>query len=196
MICNHVAYRRHTFAEKFKDEGVMDYSERLERLGKRFPNKSIGIGNPDAKILVVTPKEGSEDVDFEYLKALFRDLPDAGCDNVDVLKFCYYVVFDEELLKDSFFDNFQLILYSFIDGNHLDKHDPAKLFGMKWVNECSVEDGATQRLFVAHSKAKENKLARLMLCTYPFEHVSYVIQKCTKLLLNWFLLSPKEDFLE
>ena len=170
--------------------------DELQRLGERFPNKSIGIGNPDAKILVVTQKEGNEDVDFEYLKALFRDLPDAGCENVDVLKFCYYVVFDEELLKDSFFDNFQVILYSFTAGNHLDKHAPAKLFGMEWMSECTVEDGATQRLFVAHSKVKENKLARLMLCTYPFEHVSYVIQKCTKLLLNWFLLSPKEDFLE
>ena len=68
MICNHVAYRCRTFAEKFKDEGVMDYSEELKRLGKKFPNKSIGIGNPDAKILVVTQKEGNEDVDFEYLK--------------------------------------------------------------------------------------------------------------------------------
>ena len=170
--------------------------DELKRLGERFPNKNVGCGNPNAKILVVTQKEENEDVDFEYLKALFIGLPDTGCENVDVLKYCYYVVFDEELLKDSFFDNFQVILYSFIDGNHLDKHDPAKLFGMKWISECTVEDGATQRLFVAHSKAKENKLARLMLCTYPFEHVSYVIQKCTKLLLNWFLLSPKEDFLE
>ena len=179
-----------------KNERVMANIDELQRLGERFPNKSIGIGNPDAKILLVTPKEGSEDVDFEYLKALFRNLPDAGCENVDVLKFCYYVVFDEELLKDSFFDNFQVILYSFIDGNHLDKHDPANLFGMKWVNECSVEDGATQRLFVAHSNAEGDKLERLMFCTYPFEHVSYVIQKCTKLLLNWFLLSPQRGFLE
>ena len=179
-----------------KNERVMANIDELQRLGKRFPNKSIGIGNPDAKILVVTQKEGNEDVDFEYLKALFRDLPDAGCENVDVLKFCYYVVFDEELLKDSFFDNFQVILYSFTDGNHLNNHDPAKLFGMEWVNECSVEDGATQRLFVAHSNAEGDKLERLMFCTSPFEHVSYVIQKCTKLLLNWFLLSPKEDFLE
>ena len=179
-----------------KNERVMANIDELQRLGKRFPNKNVGCGNPNAKILVVTQKEGNEDVDFEYLKALFISLPDTGCENVDVLKYCYYVVFDEELLKDSFFDNFQVILYSFIDGNHLDKHDPAKLFGMKWISECTVEDGATQRLFVAHSKAKENKLARLMLCTYPFEHVSYVIQKCTKLLLNWFLLSPKEDFSE
>jgi len=170
--------------------------DELQRLGERFPNKNVGCGNPDAKILVVTQKEGNEDVDFEYLKALFRDLPDAGCEKVDVLKFCYYVVFDKELLKDSFFDNFQVILYSFIDGNHLDKHDPAKLLGMKWMSKCTIEDGATQRLFVAHSKAKVDKLERIMLCTYPFEHVSYVIQKCKKLLLNWFLLSPKKEIFE
>lgn len=170
--------------------------DELKRLGERFPNKNVGCGNPDAKILVVTQREGNEEVDFEYLKELFRNLPDAEDENVDVLKHCYYLVYDEELLKDSFFDNFQVILYSFIDGNHLDKHDPTKLFEMKWMSECTVEDGATQRLFVAHFKADNNRPERLMFCTYPFGKVSYVIQKCTKLLLNWFLLSPQEDILE
>ena len=160
--------------------------DELQRLGERFPNKSIGIGNPDAKILVVTQKEGNEDVDFEYLKALFRDLPDAGCENVDVLKFCYYVVFDEELLKDSFFDNFQVILYSFIDGNHLDKHDPANLFGMKWISECTVEDNL-QRMFVAQSFSQDTMIERMMLCTYPLDIVSRAVFCSNKLLLNWFL---------
>lgn len=152
---------------------------------------------PGAKILVVTQREGNEDVDFEYLKDLFRNLPDAEDENVDVLKHCYYLVYDEELLKDSFFDNFT--------GNTIfihrwqplmDKHDPAKLFGMIWMNECTVEDGATQRLFVAHSKADDNKPERLMFCTYPFEKVSYVIQRCTKLLLIWFLLCLKGEISE
>ena len=158
----------------------------LERLGERFPNKNVGCGNPDAKILVVTQKEGNEDVDFEYLKALFRDLPDAGCENVDVLKFCYYVVFDEELLKDSFFDKFQVILYSFIDGNHLNNYDPAKLFGMEWMSECTVVDEATQRLFVAHSKAQCDNPEKVMFCTYPFEKVSDTIMRFYKMYLNWF----------
>ena len=174
----------------------MANTDELERLGERFTNKNVGCGNPDAKILVVTQREGNENVDFEYLKELFRNLPDAEDENVDVLKYCYYVVFDEELLKDSFFNNFQVILYSFIDGNHLDKYNPAKFFGMKWMSECTVEDGATQRLFVAHSKADGNKPERLMFCTYPFEKVSYVIQRCTKLLLNWFLLSPQKEISE
>ena len=170
--------------------------DELERLGERFPNKNVGCGNPDAKILVVTQREGNEDVDFEYLRKLFRDLPEARGKEMDVLAYCYYVVFDKDLLKDSFFEHFHIILYSFIDGNHLNNYDPAKLFGMEWMSECTVVDEATQRLFVAHSYAEGDKFERLMLCTYPFEHVSYVIQKCTKLLLNWFLLSPKEDFLE
>lgn len=174
----------------------MANNDELKRLDERFPNKNVGCGNPYMKILVVTQREGNEDVDFEYLKDLFRNLPDAEDENVDVLKHCYYLVYDEELLKDSFFDNFQVILYSFIDGNHLDKHDPAKLFGMIWMNECTVEDGATQRLFVAHSKADDNKPERLMFCTYPFEKVSYVIQRCTKLLLIWFLLCLKGEISE
>jgi hypothetical protein len=84
-------------------------------------------------------------------------------------------------------------LQTFHDNGKL-AYSKIELFGMIWMNECTVEDGATQRLFVAHSKAEDNKPERLMFCTYPFEKVSYAIQKCTKLLLNWFLLYPKEDF--
>lgn len=122
--------------------------DELKRLGERFPNKDVGCGNPDAKILVVTQREGNE--------------------NVDVLKHCYYLVYDEDLLKDAPFNSFKIILYSFANRNHLDKHNPAKLFGMKWMSECTVEDEAAQRLFVAHSKADGNKPERLMFCTYPF----------------------------
>ena len=164
----------------------MANSNELKRLGERFPNKNVGCGNPNAKILVVTQKEENEDVDFEYLKALFIGLPDTGCENVDVLKYCYYVVFDEELLKDSFFDNFQVILYSFIDGNHLDKHDPAKLFGMKWISECTVEDNL-QRMFVARGFLQDTMIERVMFCTYSFDIVSRPIFCGNKLLLNWFL---------
>lgn len=96
----------------------------------------------------------------------------------------------------TFHNHRNAILYSFIDGSHLDNHNPTKLFGMKWMSECTVEDGATQRLFVAHSKAEDNKHGRLLFCTYPFEKVSYAIQKCTKLLLNWFLLSPQKEIFE
>ena len=49
--------------------------DELKRLGERFPNKNIGSGNPSAKILVVVQKERNEDVDFKYLKRLFRDFP-------------------------------------------------------------------------------------------------------------------------
>ena len=41
--------------------------DELKRLGERFPNKNVGCGNPDAKILVVTQREGNEEVDFELL---------------------------------------------------------------------------------------------------------------------------------
>ena len=71
----------------------MEYSNELKRLGERFPNKNIGSGNPSAKILVVVQKEGNEDVDFKYLKRLFRDFPSPPkSKNLDVLLYCYYVV--------------------------------------------------------------------------------------------------------
>ena len=164
----------------------MEYNDELKRLGERFPNKNVGCGNPDAKILVVTQKEGNEDVDFEYLKELFRNLPDAEDENVDVLKHCYYLVYDEDLLKDPFFERFSVIQYVYPDGNHLQEHDPAKLFGMRWISKCTVEDNL-QRMFVAQSFSQDTMIKRMMLCTYPLDIVSRAVFSSNKLLLNWFL---------
>ena len=171
----------------------MANNDELKRLGERFPNKNVGCGNPDAKILVVTQKVGNEGVDYKYLRKLFKEFPEITGKEIDVLDLCCYMVFDEVLLKDSFFEHFQIIIYTFIDGNQLHQHDPAELFGMKWVSECTVEDGGTQRLFVAHSKTGGEKPERIMLCTYPFGKVSHTILKSSRLLLNWFLLSQKEN---
>ena len=63
----------------------MANNDELKRLGERFPNKNIGGGNPNAKILVVTQKEGNEDVDFKYLKRLFGDFPGPKGKDMDVL---------------------------------------------------------------------------------------------------------------
>ena len=131
-----------------KNERVMANIDELKRLGERFPNKNVGCGNPDAKILVVTQKAGNEDVDFKSLKRLFGDFPSPKGKYMDVLTYCYYVVYDEDLLKDPFFERFSVIQYVYPDGNHLQEHDPAKLFGMKWISECTIEDNI-QRMFVA-----------------------------------------------
>ena len=142
----------------------MEYSNELKRLGERFPNKNIGSGNPSAKILVVVQKDGNEDVDFKYLKRLFRDFPSPPkSKNLDVLLYCY-----------------------FPDGNHLQKHDPAKLFGMKWISECTVEDNL-QRMFVARAFSQDTMIEKVMFCTYPLDIVSRPIFCSNKLLLNWFL---------
>ena len=163
----------------------MANNDELNRLGERFPNKNVGCGNPDAKILVVTQKEGNEDIDFKYLKRLFRDFPGSSKNkNIDVQLYCYYVVYDEELLKDPFFERFQVIQYIFPDGNHLQEHDPAKLFGMKWISECTVEDNL-QRMFVAQVFSQDTMMERVMFCTYPFDIVSRPIFCSNKLLLNW-----------
>ena len=172
-----------------KKERVMANNDELKRLGERFPNKNVGCGNPDAKILVVTQKVGNQMVDFKYLQKLFKYLPFEMGEETNVLDYCYYIVFDEEILADSFFGRFQVIVYTFIDGSQLHKHNPAKFFGMEWMSDCTVEDGAIQRLFVAHSKAEGDKPERILLCIYPFGKVSHAILKCSRLLLNWFVVN-------
>jgi hypothetical protein len=164
----------------------MANNDELKRLGERFPNKNVGCGNPDAKILVVTQKVGNEDIDFKYLNDLFRDFPDPKGKNLDVLTYCFYVVYDEELLKDPFFERFQVIQYIFPDGNHLQEHDPAELFGMKWISACTVEDNL-QRMFVAQSFSQDTRIERVMFCTNSFDIVSSPVFCSNKLLLNWFL---------
>lgn len=164
----------------------MANNDELKRLGERFPNKNVGCGNPDAKILVVTQKVGNEDIDFKYLNDLFRDFPDPKGKNLDVLTYCFYVVYDEELLKDPFFERFQVIQYIFPDGNHLQEHDPAELFGMKWISACTVEDNL-QRMFVAQSFSQDTRIERVMFCTNSFDIVSSPVFCSKKLLLNWFL---------
>ena len=160
--------------------------DELKRLGERFPNKNVGCGNPSAKILVVTQKEGNEDVDFKYLKRLFGNFPGPKGKYMDVLTYCYYVVYDEDLLKDPFFERFQVIQYVFPDGNHLQEHDPAKLFGMRWISECTVEDNL-QRMYIAQVFSQDTMTERVMLCTYPLDIVSRAVFCCNKLLLNWIL---------
>ena len=93
---------------------------------------------------------------------------------------------DEELLTDPFFERFSVIQYVFADGNHLQEHDPAKLFGMKWISECTVEDNL-QRMFVAQGFSQDTMIERVMLCTYPLGIVSRAVFCSNKLLLNWFL---------
>ena len=186
MICKYIAYYSHNFAQKIFNERVMEYNDEFKRLGERFPNKNVGSGNPSAKILVVTQEEGNEDIDFKYLKSLFRDIPGPNGKDLDVLTYCYYVMYDEELLKDSFFERFPVIQYVFPDGNHLQEHDPANLFGMKWISACTVEDGL-QRMFVAQGISDNWQIGRIMFCTYPLDMVSTPIFCSNKLLLIWFL---------
>ncbi len=162
--------------------------DELKRLGERFPNKNVGCGNLNAKILVVTQEEGNEDVDFKYLRRLFGDFPGPKGKYMDVLTHCYYVVYDEDLLKDPFFERFPVIQYVFPDGNHLQEHNPANLFGMKWISECTVEDNI-QRMFIAQGFSVNWQIERVMICTYPLDIVSRPIFCSNKLLLNWFLHS-------
>lgn len=160
----------------------MEYNDELKRLGERFTNKNIGCGNPSAKILVVTQNAENEKVITEYLNQLFEDYI-----NMDEKFHMITIVYDERELTSLHIDDYLIVFYTFTDGNYLQEHDPAKLFGMQWLSECTVEDGAIQRLFVAHSISEGDKPERIMFCTYPFGEISYVIQQCTKLLLYWFL---------
>ncbi len=163
----------------------MAYSNEVKKLRERFPNKNVGSGNPDAFILFITKKVGNEEQDYKHLQRLFRNLPFIR-EGTNLKDCCYYVLFDEELLTDSFFDHFRIILYTYINGSQLQHHDPANLFEMRWIPECTIQDGGLQRLFVAHSKKQEDIPERVLFCTYPLEKVSDTIMRFYKAFLNWF----------
>ena len=160
----------------------MEYYDELKRLGGRLPQKHVGSGSPNGRILVVAQNAEEHRAISKFLHELFEDYF-----NSDAMLHMILIVYDEMALKRLHVENYQVVFYTYPDGNYLQEHEPTKLFGMQWLPECTVEDGAIQRLFVAHSDAKDDKPERIMFCTYPLGEVSYVIQKCMKVLLYWFL---------
>lgn len=70
---------------------------------------------------------------WQRYQDLFGDSQHNLTDQIDFFKYAFYTVFDEELLKDSYFKKFQFIMYTFLNEEEFEQQDSIDLFGMRLV---------------------------------------------------------------
>lgn len=216
----------------YKNNKDMEYSEDFKDMVKAHQGKFIGYGNPNAKILVVVPKnddrrvvdynknnseqwlanienqtdfsdvddffahgeqvgdettfnplhpfKGQRDVvrkkkdkinndwtcfSWHRIQYLVNQLLWYNTDEICLFNIAFYTIFDEELLSDSYFQRFKIIMCTFQDEESLRKNNPAKLFGMKYYWGCGNKLSETQRMYVYNRKVSGG----IMLVTVAYE---------------------------
>ena len=70
---------------------------------------------------------------WQRYQDLFGDSQHNLTDQIDFFKYAFYTVFDEELLKDSYYQKFQFIMYTFLDEEEFEHQKPTDLFGMRFL---------------------------------------------------------------
>ena len=81
--------------------------------------------------------------------------------------FCnaFYTSFDEELLKDSYFQKYEHIMYTFEDEDQFRSQNPVKLFGMKYYWGHQNKPKGAQRMIIYHKEGTEKR----MMVTIAYE---------------------------
>ena len=81
--------------------------------------------------------------------------------------FCnaFYTSFDEELLKDSYFQKYEHIMYTFEDEDQFRSQNPVKLFGMKYYWGHQNKPKGAQRMIIYHKEGTEKR----MMVTIEYE---------------------------
>ena len=109
-------------------------------------------------------------------------------DKIDFFKYAFYTIFDEELLKDVFFQNFRLYQYSYSSKKHLLKHNPGKLFDMmaEWGD---IEPNNKRNIFLFTRRNWDSgQFAKMVVCR-PYEKESSKTLKENKRFLKIFIYS-------
>ena len=117
---------------------------------------------------------------------LFSDLQWEVTDRIDFFKCTFYTIFDEELLKLSYFQKFRIVQYAYPSQRHLIQHDPGNLFNMTcdYHNESIRKANKKLLAFTRHNSGK-NEFAK-MFVTLPYERVSEDARKKNKDYLRFF----------
>ena len=103
---------------------------------------------------------------------LFSDLQWEVTDRIDFFKCTFYTIFDEELLKLSYFQKFRIVQYAYPSQRHLIQYDPGNLFNMTcdYHNESIRKANKKLLAFTRHDSGKD-EFAKMLL-TLPYERVS------------------------
>lgn len=106
-------------------------------------------------------------------------------DKIDFFKYTFYTIFDEELLKDAYFQDFILYQYSYPSKKHLLRHNPGKMFDMKpeWGD---IEPDTKRDILLFTRRIWDGRVAKMLVCR-PYEKVSAKILKQNKQFLQIFI---------
>lgn len=117
---------------------------------------------------------------------LFSDLQWDVTDRIDFFKYTFYTIYDEELLKHSYFQEFRIVQYAYPSQRHLIQYDPGNLFNMTcdYHNESIRKANKKLLAFTRHNSGK-NEFAKLFV-TLPYERVSEDARKKNKDYLRFF----------
>ena len=112
---------------------------------------------------------------YQYL---FGELQWDITDRIDFFKYAFYTIYNESLLKETFFQRFRYIQYAFSSKKHLLSHDPGKLFDMTDVTTLAEY----YHLGIYHKKDFMSKIhiyrkdgvsdSKKMIATLPLERIS------------------------
>jgi hypothetical protein len=117
---------------------------------------------------------------------LFSDLQWDVTDRIDFFKYTFYTIYDEELLKHSYFQEFRIVQYAYPSKKHFLQNDPGNLFNMTcdYHNESIRKANKKLLAFTRHNSGK-NEFAK-MFVTLPYERVSEDARKKNKDYLRFF----------
>lgn len=117
---------------------------------------------------------------------LFSDLQWEVTDRIDFFKYTFYTIYDDELLKHSYFQEFKIVQYAYPSKKHLIQHNPGDLFNMTcdYRNESIRKANKKLLAFTRHNSGK-NEFAK-MFVTLPYERVSEEARNKNKDYLRFF----------
>jgi len=124
---------------------------------------------------------------------LFSDLQWDVTDRIDFFKYTFYTIYDEELLKHSYFQEFRIVQYAYPSQRHLIQHNPGNLFSMTCdYHEESIRESNKKLLaFTRHDSGKD-EFAKMLL-TLPYERVSEETRNNNKDYLRFFFYDYLHD---
>lgn len=95
---------------------------------------------------------------WHLIQYLLSDLQWEFDDKINFFSNAFYTIFDDELLKDPYFQKYEHIMYSFEDEKQFRQHDPVKLFGMKYYWGHQIKPDGVQRMIIYRKEETEKRM--------------------------------------
>ena len=110
-------------------------------------------------------------------------------DKIDFFKYAFYTLFNEDLLRDPFFQQFRFTIYTFLNEKEFARQNPVDLFNMRYRGG-QIKPSRAQRIVCYETETGD----REMTATVSFEKASKKIQKRFKCSMDFVFNRPFSNF--